>query len=295
MTTYVLYHGNCWDGFGAAWAAWRRLENGAQYIAVNYGTPPPEMPDCDRLYILDFSYPKETLLDLAKKHYHVTLLDHHKTAQADLGDLVESRSNQAHEFDVELTQPGLYVRFNMEESGASLAWQYFRQYSQPTRAWVPDIIRYVRDRDLWRWAEHKSKEVSAWLHTFPLDFEVWSHCNSELGSVFPSVVAQGTAVLRAQQQQIEAMCRHAGWITLSGYTVPCVNATTLFSECGEYLCETYPDAPFAAYYFDRADGKRQWGLRSRNSFDVSAIAKQYGGGGHAAAAGFQLPCPALLS
>lgn len=23
--TYVLYHGNCWDGFGAAWAAWNAL------------------------------------------------------------------------------------------------------------------------------------------------------------------------------------------------------------------------------------------------------------------------------
>ena len=53
----------------------------------------------------------------------------------------------------------------------------------------------------------------------------------------------------------------------------------------------YPDAPFAGYYFDRlADGKRQWGLRSRLSslfdFDVSAVAMQMGGGGHPGAAGW---------
>ena len=299
MTTYVLYHGNCWDGFGAAWAAWMRLKDQATYIPVNYGAPPPEMPDCDRLYILDFSYPKETLLELAKKHCHVTLLDHHKTAQSDLGDLVESRSNQAHEFDVELTQPGLYVRFNVEESGASLAWEYFYEpdkWFSGQQKWTPEIIKYVKDRDLWEFKMPHSREVTAWLHSFPFDFEQWkwlNHCLTDDGE-FVALLPQGAAILRAQQQQIEAMCRHAGWITLCGYTVPVVNATTLFSECGEYLCEKYPDAPFAAYYFDRADGKRQWGLRSRNSFDVSAIAKRYGGGGHVAAAGFQFPGPALL-
>jgi phosphoesterase RecJ-like protein len=31
---------------------------------------------------------------------------------------------------------------------------------------------------------------------------------------------------------------------------------------------------------------RQFGLRSRNGFDVSEVAKKFGGGGHAAAAGF---------
>lgn len=65
-----------------------------------------------------------------------------------------------------------------------------------------------------------------------------------------------------------------------------VNATACFSETGEALCIAYPDAPFGAYYMDRGDGIRQWGARSRNGFDVSAVAKQLGGGGHPGAAGW---------
>ncbi len=38
----------------------------------------------------------------------------------------------------------------------------------------------------------------------------------------------------------------------------------------------------------RADGKRQWSLRSRdNGIDVSEVSKKYGGGGHAHASGYE--------
>jgi nanoRNase/pAp phosphatase (c-di-AMP/oligoRNAs hydrolase) len=44
--------------------------------------------------------------------------------------------------------------------------------------------------------------------------------------------------------------------------------------------------PFAACYWDTPNG-RVFGLRSdENGLDVSAIAKNYGGGGHVHAAGF---------
>lgn len=43
MKTYVLYHAHCADGFGAAYAAWLKLGNDAQYVPVKYGDPPPVM------------------------------------------------------------------------------------------------------------------------------------------------------------------------------------------------------------------------------------------------------------
>jgi uncharacterized protein len=292
MKTYVLYHGNCYDGFGAAWAAWKRLGTSCAYIPVNYGQPPPEMLDCDRLYILDFSYPRDVLLDLAQKIFHVTVIDHHKTAQADL----EGLGRPAHEFDVEHTIAGLYTRFDMKESGASLAWNYFYKPQPPEVCWTPQIIKYVKDRDLWLFQQPDSKEVHAWLRSQPFELPHWNwlnHCLTD-DAEYVRVVAEGTAILRSQQQDVENMCRHPRWVTLGGYSVPCVNATVLFSECGDHLCEDFPDAPFAAYYLDRSDGKRQWGLRSRSGFDVSTIAKQYGGGGHAAAAGFTTNQPPLF-
>ena len=65
-----------------------------------------------------------------------------------------------------------------------------------------------------------------------------------------------------------------------------VNASANQSEVGHELLQRYPEAPFAAIYFDTADGKRKWSLRGRGNVDVSALAKQFGGGGHHNAAGF---------
>jgi hypothetical protein len=53
---YVLYHSNCYDGFGAAYAAWKKFgDEGTKYLPVSYGFPPPEMPDAKAVSIVDFS------------------------------------------------------------------------------------------------------------------------------------------------------------------------------------------------------------------------------------------------
>jgi uncharacterized protein len=258
---YVLYHGNCHDGFGAAWSAWRKFADDARYIPVSHGNPPPELPPGSDVLIVDFAYPRATLLQLAGEH-QVQVLDHHKTAQADLEGLD-------------------FCIFDMNRSGAMLTWNYLFPEERP-----PDLIRYVEDRDLWRWALPSSQEISAWLGSWPFDFELWTELSSRLQDGSDRVVAEGSALLRQKRQYAEEMCRHPQWKVIGGHRVPVANASVCFSEVGERLCEKFPDAPFAAYYLDRSDGKRQWGLRSKYGFDVSGVAQQYGGGGHAAAAGF---------
>lgn len=295
MKTYVLYHANCYDGFGAAWAAWKRLDNKAEYFPVSYGNAPPPMELNSVVYLLDFSYPRDVLLALTEKMYHVTVLDHHKTAEVELAGL----GRPAHRFDVEpaFTPPGLYVKFDLEESGASLAWEYFYELPKSGQHWTPELVKYVRDRDLWKFAMPCSREVHAWLRSHPFGFKLWdwlNYCLTDDGQ-YHVLVAEGKAILRSVDQQIVVMCQYPNWIELGGHRVPCVNATVHFSEVGDYLCQQYPEVPFAAYYLDHNDGKRQWGLRSRGGFDVSAIAKQYGGGGHAAAAGFTTDIPPLLA
>lgn len=63
-------------------------------------------------------------------------------------------------------------------------------------------------------------------------------------------------------------------------------ASVLQSEVCHELCQ---GEPFAAAYWDEADGTRRWSLRSSETdgVDVSEIAKLYGGGGHVHAAGFR--------
>lgn len=267
MPHYVLFHGNCFDGFGAAWAAWLWLGDSAQYIPVSYGHEPPALPPDAIVTLVDFSYQRATLEALRSRVERLTVLDHHKTAQADLAGLD-------------------YCTFDMDKSGAMLAWEHFHPGVEP-----PRLIQYLQDRDLWRWSLPYSREISTVTAAEPFTFAAYGTLANRLEQAFESVVVEGRAIQRARDRMVETMVAQATWREIGGHRVPVANATILFSEVGEALCIKFPDAPFAAYYLDRADGQRQWGLRSRNGFDVSAVAKGLGGGGHAAAAGFVEPVP----
>ena len=263
-STLILYHAHCYDGFGAAWVAWQRFQDDAEYVPVSYGHEVPRINGYTNLHILDFSYPRETLLQWREQlPGDLWVVDHHKTAEEDLRGLP-------------------FVKFDMAHSGATLAFNHFF----PERQDMPELLRYVEDRDLWRFTLPHSREVSAWLHSHPMDFEVWCELTRTLRNDQRAVVAEGAAICRFQHQQVEQMCQHVRWRELAGCRIPYVNATLFQSEVGHALCERFPEAPFVACYLDRADGKRQWSLRGRGTFDVSAIAKQLGGGGHYSAAGY---------
>lgn len=298
MKTYVLYHENCPDGTGAAMAAYLKLGDvhcagtgntrRVEYIPVSYGKPPPEIePDSD-IFIVDFSYPRDTLKELKTKARDILVLDHHITAEKDLEGLD-------------------FCQFDMAKSGAVLSWKHFHPQKP-----VPPFILYLQDRDLWQFKLPQSREVSAAIASYPMDFRVWSNWLNE-ETIIEDLASEGVTCLRLKNQQVQNMVKHhrravldgkhkavmfvppAGENEVNGFGItvepdqwacPVSNASVFFSEVGEALLEYYPDAPFSAYYFDRADGKRQWGLRSRKGFDCSVIAKAFGGGGHKEASGF---------
>jgi len=263
---HVLYHANCYDGFGAAWAAWRKLgDEGVAYRPVNYGDQLPEVVDGDQIFVLDFSWPRQVLLDdWGRREIGLIVLDHHKTAQAELAGLS-------------------FATFDLDKSGSVLAWEHFHPGVH-----VPTMLQYVQDRDLWHFKLPGSREVASWMRSWPFDFARWSVLAAAMDQpdLLKDVWGEGEAILRFQSRQVEIMADNAVMLTLGGHKVHAANATCFFSEVGEELCRRYSDELFAAYWLDRNDGKRQWGLRSRGGFDCTTVAKQYGGGGHPGAAGF---------
>ena len=79
----VWYHGeDCRDGFGAAYAAWRLWGDRATYVPVSHGAPPPPWEPGDAVYVLDFSYDRETLLKIDAETI-LTVIDHHESARQD--------------------------------------------------------------------------------------------------------------------------------------------------------------------------------------------------------------------
>ncbi|MGH7165856.1 MAG: phosphoesterase [Nitrospiraceae bacterium] len=250
----VLYHAECTDGFGAAWALWKRFP-AAHYLPVKHGQPPPHGLASRRIMILDFSYPRAILEAIAQKSASLLVLDHHITAERALVGLP-------------------FARFDQKKSGAVMAWEW--AHTDP----VPWLLQYVQDKDLWHWALPASREINAALASYPFDFYVWDGLRQE------TLEAEGRAILRYENELVDKLAAEAVPVSFHGETVPAVQSAVLTSQIGERLSRQHP---FCLIWHDR-DGRRYFSLRSRaDGPDVASVATAYGGGGHTHAAGFSVP------
>ena len=271
---YCWYHANCFDGFGAAYAAWRALGTSETvFEPVWYERPPPELPaQLDELVLLDFTYSRPVLERLRDQVDRLVIIDHHATAQAEL---------EGFECDVKI--------FDLDCSGAYLS---FHHYNPDVPADdVPRLYRYLQDRDLWRFWLPKSREVNAYIKSFPYCFSTWSKIEAVMELNLEGCIREGEAVLRLQARTVEMICNEASIRELAGHRVPTVNSTAFWSEVGHELLERYPGSQMVAAYCDLSNGRRKYSLRSRDGFDCSAVARQFGGGGHTKAAGFSIEAP----
>lgn len=289
-----LYHDHCTDGFTAAWVVYLWGQNNnvpIEFKPVSYGGPIPDVGHRDVLMV-DFSYPMETLNLLAPQVESLLILDHHKTAAEALSHVSDAErwpaSWRDHWRGGPRPQPFVQALFDMERSGAQLAWDYlfYRTLAPMGR---PKLVDYVADRDLWQWKLHRSHEVNEYIQSFEHGFDKWNELGAmlDLNEGIPMAVREGESLLRSFDMAVRSLL-HTTRTTMriGGYDVPVCNVPHLYaSEVGNRLAK---DALFAGTYFD-TDGWRMFSLRSAGDFDVSAVAKLYGGGGHAAASGFRMP------
>jgi len=269
----VVYHGPaCADGFAAAWVINQAFQEDLNFFPTNYNDPFPKLED-GPVFILDFSFPRDTMLDLLSER-QVVCLDHHKTAQATLSDIpvdLMSKNNST-------------IIFDMTKCGSVLTWEYFFSGQK-----LPTLLEYIQDRDLWKWKLPYSREISAALDLTERNFLAWKWFNDSLSNEngHNDIVVGGTTILKYIQQKVKSLAEKAEFDTYGGYIVKSVNSPLWQSEIGEAICVMNPDIAFSAVYFMKGNEKIV-SLRTKTDFDVSAIAAKYGGGGHAAAAGFTL-------
>ena len=277
-----IYHGNCADGFGAAWAVRKALGDGnVEFHAGVYGNQPPDAPDItDRdIVMVDFSYKRPVLEEMADNARSILILDHHKSAAEDLADYPEPPADLP-DHKGWLPSSGVYATFDMERSGAGIAWDHFHHGPRPR------LIDHIEDRDLWKFKMDGTREIQAAVFSYPYDFEIWD----KLMDGDPmELFAEGCAIERKHHKDVaELVAVTRRIMTIGGYAVPVANLPyTLTSDAGHLRAEQ-DRAPFAACYWDTPEG-RVFSLRSTDvGLDVSEIAKGYGGGGHARAAGFRV-------
>jgi oligoribonuclease NrnB/cAMP/cGMP phosphodiesterase (DHH superfamily) len=286
-----VYHGGCDDGFGAAWVVRKKWGDTVQFVPGAYGgfEWPANIIGKNILFV-DFSLKREPMRNLingfndAGPPASVVVLDHHKTAEVELAWWTMPELTLTHA-DItpllaEMPGPACIAVFDMERSGARLAWDFCFPGEQ-----VPKLIEHIEDRDLWRFRYDTTHYVSAALRTYPHDFDVWDGLVTNVGRL----AIEGSTILRGHRKNIEQFISNRYWRDVGGHRVPVVNVPYHYaSDCADAILKAEPAAPFAASYFDRADGKRQWSLRSADDrIDVSDVAKAKGGGGHRNAAGFE--------
>lgn len=269
-----IYHHNCADGYTAAWVVACAVPD-VELIAGVHGEPPPlERCQGRNVIIVDFSYKEEQMRELIAVAQHVTVLDHHASAVKELRPLW---------LDDALREK-LKVRFDMEKSGAMIAWEYIYSDADPGK-----LIRFVQDRDLWKFELPGSREISAYIFSTPYTMEEWTELGIALETDEEAVRKLGAAILKKQRKDIAEFTQASlRWITICGHRVPVINAPYMWgSDACHELCKKYPEARFAAYYWDGPEF-RTWGLRSsEEGEDVSKIAQRFGGGGHVHASGFR--------
>jgi oligoribonuclease NrnB/cAMP/cGMP phosphodiesterase (DHH superfamily) len=274
----IIYHGNCADGFSAAWCFWRKFKDQADYVAGVYQQPPPDVTGRN-VFLVDFSYKRDVVEHMLKLAGSVTLIDHHKTAIEDLRPLKEQT--------IMTNGDGRGDNFgwfcDMNRSGATLAWDYL--YPEEDR---PLLLGHIEDRDLWRFKLAGTREIQAYVFSHEYSFELWDKLMSADQVELLKMTAAGAAIERKHHKDVAelvAVCKRR--MMIGGHNVPVASLPyTLVSDAAHLMAQ---GEPFAACYWDTPDG-RSFGLRAtEEGLDVSEIAKQYGGGGHAKASGFKVP------
>lgn len=271
----VIYHANCDDGFGAAWVFHHLAEkefNIVEYYAAKYGEEPPwdKISDKDIVYILDFSYPSRQLMKLASICEHSVVLDHHKTAQEDLQKCIDSG---------EAEDLGMKIIFDMERSGAMLTWD------ELTEKEAPILVEYIQDNDLWRFGFVNTKDYIKGLRSYPRDFDVWDNLNNLSINI---LIEEGIIIDRYFNQCLSDSLKMGMMkISIAGIEGLMCNMNYIFaSEAGHTMANV--SGTFGATYYKDINDEYIFSLRSVGDFDVSAIAKKFGGGGHKNAAGFKI-------
>jgi hypothetical protein len=274
-----IYHGNCADGFGAAWAV-RAALGDIDFHAGVHQDPPPDVTGRD-VIMVDFSYKRPVLEQMMRVANSILILDHHKSAADDLGDLPDAGIRYS-EWRETAAPSTTGVVFDMERSGAGIAWDFFHEGPRPK------LIDHIEDRDLWRFDLPNTREIQAAVFSYPYDFEVWTGLMLATDNL-AGLATEGAAIERKHHKDIAELTKVVTRkMTIGGEVVPMANLPyTLASDAGHLLCGD--DYPFAGCYWDTPEG-RVFSLRSRdNGADVAEIAKQYGGGGHKHASGFRVP------
>lgn len=252
---YVLHHDDL-DGYMSAGVVDHFVSTqhtSCNFIAVQYGQDfPKNVPLYPTTYILivDFSYKREILENIANQVGGLIVIDHHKTAQKDLEGLS-------------------YAVYDMNECGASLTWKFlaFRyQYEKGlcytssgdigiSQEMIHPALTYTRDWDLWKFEHPETKHFEAACRAHSRYKEV-SFYNDILkenthdseGMIeafdFDQFMAKGKTIFEYEEQQLVSFVKRKKYevVDFNRFVHSCVTCSFLRAAEKDFNgCDLEPD------------------------------------------------------
>lgn len=259
MKTIVI-HDNDADGWTSA-AIVGRFLNGVINIPLESSKQKDfKVPDCDTLYVVDLSLSKDEVIRLKNTGTKVTIIDHHGT------------SEWIKEYG------GVH---DINHSACMLTWLHLF----PTQE-APDFVKYVEDRDLWKFSLPKSRQVGYYLSQFRFTslelvndlIENFTGSNLERYDIIYD------ALIARCNNRVDSWKKDPLYIYIDEQRIPIIELVNDISECMQWFRDVLNKDTVASFRVANP-GRIVVSLRGKDS---RRIAEKYGGGGHDQAAGFSL-------
>jgi oligoribonuclease NrnB/cAMP/cGMP phosphodiesterase (DHH superfamily) len=302
-------------------------------IGSTYQMDPPEdsLIKDKNIILVDFSYKYKVLETLSPLVKSIIILDHHKAARDDI-EKSNTLKNVKTIFDME--RSGCQIAWDyLYSSGEGICPDWMNEKIRSImknkeigsvslslcdiRPW---FIEFIADNDLWKHERPNCKAVIAGMKQRRLiNWEEMTNLFNEppddeerLTKYIDNLVAEGNAFLSIEQYHINLTIKKAipsilkTKVTEKSYKVALVTCDfELISKVGDTLCHQRDDSGtsfkydfVAVWNYNPKYGSWSISLRGDSSIngeiDLSAIAVEWGGGGHMNASAFSFKDPEKL-
>ena len=273
MTKSICFHHNDPDGHASGAIVKYVLGDGVTLIESDYdGTPIPWdlVEQAEQVIVTDFSFPVDEMKRLAESR-ELVWIDHHKSAMLEFEGIADD-------------WPGIR---DLSEAACVLTWKYFF----PERP-VPRAIVLIGDRDIWRWAEEDTGPFGESLYNQDHDANnaaFWKPLLEDDQAVLAKMIEEGTWLRENTLRNTDHMMAARSFeVQFEGYQTLAVN-TRGNGDVGNYGRDRGYEIVYTYVDEMQVSGLTTVVTLFSNKIDVSVIAKRFGGGGHAGAAGFSFP------
>ncbi|MBI5306690.1 hypothetical protein HZB04_03865 [Candidatus Wolfebacteria bacterium] len=257
----VLYHKNCPDGFGGAYAAWKKFGDKADYVGIERYMPLINLKGRKEVYMIDFCYFYDEMKKIIDSGANITVIDHHVSVEKAV------KICPKHSYGV-------------KNSGSVLAWKYFHS-KKP----IPRLLKNIEDLDLWKFKIPHTKEISSVLELIEFNFKKWDKFIKEFENPKKRKkhIEAGKIILKYRETLIKRIINHLKEVKFEGHKAFAVNSPIFQSEIGNFINK---NKKVLGIIWSFKKGKINISLRGGKKIDVAKIAEKYDGGGHRGAAGF---------